>query len=292
MNTAEQLQQKHTQQKQTQHEQTQQKGVNPADLERLKSLRYIDDDFFTVCLEDNFEAVELILRIILGKDIKIKSIRVQEVLKNLRGRSAILDVHAIDTDDKEMNIEIQRNDKGADAKRARHNSSLLDAHILKPGEETGDIPDSYVIFITENDVMRGNQPIYAVERYVTIGEEKVLFCDGSHIIYVNGKYRGNDEIGRLMHDFFCANPDDMNYDALAKRARYFKQDRKGVKSMCKILEDMRNEAAKEAALNNARETARRMIMKGKMSLEDIADCVPMLSFDELKEIEAEVMSLA
>ena len=79
----------------------------------------------------------------------------QEVLKNLRGRSAILDVHAIDTDDKEMNIEIQRNDKGADAKRARHNSSLLDAHILKPGEETENIPDSYVIFITENDVMKG-----------------------------------------------------------------------------------------------------------------------------------------
>lgn len=35
-----------------------------------------------------------------------------------------------------------------------------------------------------------------------------------------------------------------------------------------------------------------MIKKGKMSLEDIADCVPALSFDELKEIEAEVMQLA
>ncbi len=186
-----------------------------------------------------------------------------------------------------MNIEIQRNDKGAGAKRARHNSSLLDAHILKPREETGGIPDSYVIFITENDVMKGNLPIYTVDRYITIGEEKVLFGDGSHIIYVNGKYRGNDEIGRLMHDFFCDNPDDMNYNVLAKRARYFKQDKEGVKSMSKILEDMRNEAAKD----NARETARRMIMKGKMSLEDIAYYIPMLSIDELKEIEAEVMSL-
>ena len=46
--------------------------------------------------------------------------------------------------------------KGAGAKRARRNSSLLDAHILKPGEDTEDIPDSYVIFITENDVMKGN----------------------------------------------------------------------------------------------------------------------------------------
>ena len=80
--------------------------------------------------------------------------------------------------------------------------------------------------ITENDVMKGNQPIYPVERYVTIGGNKVLFGDGSHIIYVNGKYRGNDEIGKLMHDFSCTNPDDMNYETLAKKARYFKQDEK------------------------------------------------------------------
>ena len=58
------------------------------DLERLKALRYMDDDFMTVCLADNFEGVELILRIVLGQeDIKIKSIRTQEPLKNLQGRS-------------------------------------------------------------------------------------------------------------------------------------------------------------------------------------------------------------
>lgn len=83
-------------------------------------------------------------------------------------------------------VEIQRSDAGAGAKRARHNSSLLDAHILKPGDNTEDIPDSYVIFITENDVMKGNQSIYPVERYVTIGENKVLFGDGSHIHMLMG----------------------------------------------------------------------------------------------------------
>lgn len=41
-----------------------------------------------------------------------------------------------------------------------------------------------------------------------------------------------------------------------------------------------------------RETAERMIRKGRLSLEEIADYVPSLSFDELKEIEAEVMQLA
>ena len=266
------------------------------DLERLKSLRYMDDDFMSVCLADNFEGVELILRIVLGReDIKVKSVRTQEPLKNLQGRSAVLDVHAVDDADKEFDVEIQRKDAGAGAKRARHNSSLLDAHILKAGDDTEDIPDNYVIFITENDVMKGNQPIYPVERYVTIGENKVLFGDGSHIIYVNGKYRGNDEIGKLMHDFSCTNPDDMNYETLAKKARYFKQDEKGVAAMCKIMEDMRNEAAREAAQkaeqNKAKRTAVHLIKLGKMTLEEIAEATE-LSLDIVKELESQSMQLA
>ncbi len=81
-----------------------------------------------------------------------------------------------------------------------------------------------------------------------------------------------------------------------KKARYFKQEKEGVAAMCKMMEDMRNEAAREAAqqaeLKSARETAERLIKKGKMTLEEIADCVPLLSLDELKELEAEVMQLA
>lgn len=257
--------------------------MHQKDLERIRQLRYMDDSFMTVCLADNFEGVELILRIVLGqKDIEVRSVRTQELMKNLQGRSAILDVHAIDSTGREFDVEVQRSDTGAGAKRARHNSSLLDAHILKPGDNTEDFPDSYVIFITENDVMNGNQSVYPVERYVEIGKKKVLFGDGSHILYVNGKYRGDDEIGKLIHDLSCTDPDDMNYEALADRARYYKKNEKGVAAMCKIMEDMRNEAAREAAI--------RMIKAGKMSLDDIADYTE-LSLEELKKLEAEIMQL-
>lgn len=105
-----------------------------------------------------------------------------------------------------------------------------------------------------------------------------------------------------MHDFSCNNPDDMNYEILAKKARYFKQDKEGVATMCKIMEDMRNEAAEQAAkqaakqatLDSARETAERMIKDGEMemSLEKIARYVPALSMDELKELETKIMQLA
>ena len=46
------------------------------------------------------------------------------------------------------------------------------------------MPDSYVIFITENDVMGKNKAVYHIQRYVEIDEEKELFDDGSHIVYV------------------------------------------------------------------------------------------------------------
>lgn len=259
--------------------------MHQQDLERVKAFRYMDDDFMVACLRDNYEGVELILRIILRQeDLKVQSARAQEPLKNLWGRSVALDVHAVDSTGRHMDIEIQRQDAGAGAKRARHNSSLLDANILKSGEDTEDIPDSYVIFITENDVLRGNLPLYPVERYITIGEEKVLFSDGSHILYVNGQYRKNDAIGKLMHDFSCTDPDEMNYEALAGRARYFKKDKKGVRIMCKMLEDMR----KEAVQDKVKETAVKLIKLGKMSLEEIAE-VTELPFDAVKELKNQSM---
>ena len=96
------------------------------DLERLKSLRYIDDDFMAVCLADNYEGVELILRIVLGReDIIIKAVRTQEPLKNLQGRSAILDVHAVDSTKREFDVEIQRSDAGAEQKTVRKIRQIL-----------------------------------------------------------------------------------------------------------------------------------------------------------------------
>ncbi len=62
--------------------------------------------------------------------------------------------------------------------------------------------------------------------------------------------------------------------------------------MCKILEDMRNEAARTAAYEADRATAEKMIKMGKLSLEEIANCVSVLSLDDLKKIEAEIMQLA
>ena len=105
------------------------------DLQRLRGFRLLDDDFMTKVFEDK-ACAELLLRIILKKsDLEVKEVNSQFSLKNLQGRSARLDVFATDSTGKVYDIEVQRSDRGAVAKRARYNAALIDANITEPGEE-------------------------------------------------------------------------------------------------------------------------------------------------------------
>lgn len=87
------------------------------------------------------------------------------------------------------------------------------------------------------------EPLYHIERYVL--ESDMLFGDDAHIIYVNGTYRGDDPLGRLMADFNCTEPSKMYYNVLKSRTGYFKETREGVAIMCKAIEDMRNQEREE-----------------------------------------------
>lgn len=49
--------------------------------------------------------------------------RQKELLEKIK-EFRLLDIHAVDTVGKKYNIEVQRADKGAGAKRARYNSSV------------------------------------------------------------------------------------------------------------------------------------------------------------------------
>jgi hypothetical protein len=59
-----------------------------------------------------------------------------------------------------------------------------------------------------------------------------------------------------------------------------------------FLKDRDRETQMKATKKADMETAKRLIQKGKMTLDDISDCVPGLSMEELEQIEAEVMNLA
>lgn len=251
------------------------------DLERIKNFCLMDDDFMTKVFENNVECTELVLRILLENPaLSVKSVRGQYSIKNLQGHSVRLDVYANDDTGKDYDIEIQRSDKGAAPQRARYNSSVIDANALLAGQEYDRLPETYVIFITENDLIGLGKPIYHIDR--TIRENGEQFGDGSHILYVNGEYDGKNSIGKLMHDFRCKNPDDMNYKELADRTRYFKEDEEGRGVMCRAIEKMRE----EERLEEKRETVLRMLEDDELSLEKIAQYSG-LSLEEVTKLAKE-----
>ena len=248
------------------------------DLQRLRGLRLLDDDFMSKVFEDTICA-EFLLQIILNRDdLIVKQSISQYSIKNLQGRSVRLDILSVDRQNRVYNIEIQRNDKGAGVKRARYNSGVIDANVTEPGELYENLNETYVIFITENDVLKRGLPIYHIDR--TIRETGESFGDESHIIYVNSQIKDDTALGKLMHDFSCTSAKDMYYEVLADRVHYFKEDEKGVAIMCKVMEDMRKEAARE----NSLETAKSLLQLGKLTYEEIAQSTK-LTVDEVKELD-------
>ena len=238
-------------------------------LHRIQNLRLIDDNFMTKVFEDK-ECSEFLLQVILDRDdLTIREVHSQYGLNNL----------AVDEQNKAYNIEIQRNDRGAEVRRARYNSGLMDANITEPGDRYDQLYETYVIFITENDILKAGLPIYHIER--TIQETGMPFGDGAHIIYVNSQIKDDTKLGRLMQDFTCTNPDDMNYPVLAQRVRYFKEDTKGVATMCRAFEEVREEGMRA----NALEAAKRLLLGGKLSYEEIAEAQG-LTVEEVKALDA------
>ena len=255
------------------------------DLDRLRRLRPIDDDFMRCLFKDNIPLVELVLRIITGKsDLVITECQTQKDMKRLAGaRSICLDAYGTDTTGKKYDMEVQREDKGANPHRARYHSSVLDVENLDAGQDFDKLPDTYTIFITEKDFYGKCEPIYFIQRMnLTTGEP---FKDGEHILYVNGEYRGNSDIGKLMHDFNCTDADDMNFELMAERTRYLKENPEGVSEMCRVIEDMRKEEREEGIKEGIRMTALRMLKAGKYSLEEIAE-ISGLSLDEVKKLHS------
>lgn len=221
-------------------------------LKAIADFTLLDDTFVSKVLENDPENVEFMLRIFLDDDkIKVIKSEIQKRIKNLQGHDLQLDILAQKANGEKFNVEIQNENNGAIAQRARYHLSLLDASSLSKGMSFNELPENYVIFVTKRDYLKGGLPIYHIHR--TIDENGKQFNDGSHIIYVNNKIQDDTPLGRLMHDFSCKNPDDMYYENLAARVRYFKEEEEGTQKMGDVMEKLMAKREREAVERGKKE---------------------------------------
>ena len=215
------------------------KSFNPIDnivkRDLINSFCLFDDLYMSAFFDDNIEGIEQVLRIVLEKpDIKVLSVIPQAFAANLANHSVYFDVLAKDSNGKLLDIEVQRASAGASPKRARFHSSMIDAKSLAKAASFDDLPESWVIFITEKDVIGLGQPLYLYER--KLQGTDISLGDESFIVYVNGALCDDSPLGRLMHDFACTKADQMYYNILAERTRFFKETLEGEVVMNEVLE--------------------------------------------------------
>lgn len=245
---------------------------------QIKAFRLLDDFFMRIVFHKDLKATQAVLRIILENDkLIVTEAKGQYDVTATIGKYIHLDIYAEDDSGVHYNIEVQIQEQGAGPKRARYNSAMLDTEMLKSGEKTGTLKDSYVIFICETDILQGGRPVYHIDRTIQeLGQKP--FDDGSHIIFVNCEYESSDPIGDLIHDFKCRSANDMRIPALRNRVKFLKETKGG--------QEVMTDALKEFAQQNKEEgqqaVATNMLKKG-LDHETVAE-YSMLSIEKVEEL--------
>ncbi|TGY64938.1 hypothetical protein [Dubosiella muris] len=226
----------------------------------IQQFTLFSDFFMHAVFSHSRKAVQLLARIVTGKKDLIVVEWGLEVKKGFPFfRNDRYDLFIIDQYGNVYNIEIENTLRSL-GKRAFHNMCLLGSQSLKPGEEHKALRENWVVFLTKKDFLNQNEPFYSYEWFNR--KWKRILHTKAHICFVNGEYRGDDAIGRLMHDFRCTNLDDMFYDELREAVSYFKKEPEGVNAMCEIMKEFERKSKNEGRVEERETIMRKLYAKG------------------------------
>lgn len=213
----------------------------------IQEMTLFDDVFFSACAEKKTEIIPFILEIILNRILSLKKPAVQSRITNPEYRSVTPDVVVESSDGAEVfNIEVEGGSLTHIMQRIRYQTGMIDTQSLKKGSDYRSLKKLTAVVISKNDLCRQGLPIYTVRR--TITENQRDASNGTTEIFVNGRYRGDDEIGKLMHDFSEADPDRMFYNELKEACALLKRTKEGVQFMSETLQSLINQEKEESRL--------------------------------------------
>lgn len=242
---------------------------------RRKVMRFnlTSDVFFSKVMEDT-DACQELIRILTKKNLIVKSVKTQYSIRNMENHSIVLDVLAEDQEGRIVNIEIHPQEDEDHVRRVRYYLSSIDMSYLEKGASYQEVPEVYLVYITEKDFVGEGRGIYQVNRTVS-GCQKLL-DNGTHEFYVNltGITEQKDQ-QELLH--FIKKSDSSHqttaFPHLVERVRMLKEQKEGVDIMCAILEQERLEGRTEGRTEGEALVVmmiRKKVNKG-LGVSDIAD---------------------
>ena len=245
----------------------------------VEELCPMDDIFFEKLAIDIGFCQEVLQVILQKKDLKVIKTEPQKSLRNVQGRSVIVDVLCEDEKGRYYNIEIQKSNNDEHQRRVRYNGSNIDTYITEKGTHFQDLPELYVIYISDFDVFAKNRVIYHVERILR--ETGDFIDNGFHEVYVNAQVDDKSEISELMKLFKSSGTEgNKKFPVVSKAIKYLKIGKGRNEIMCKAVEEYAEMKTKEAV----KRIVKNMLEKNKSDTE-IMDCVG-ITEEELAEMKA------
>ncbi len=255
-------------------------------LQGVEKLTLLNDTFMKIALND-IEACQYVIRILMDDPaIEIVEVRSQYRISKLVSKDAVLDILAEDTQGRVYNLEIQRKTTLDHARRTRRYNAMVDAEYLEKGKEYSEMPEVYVIYISETDIWKTWMTESPVEKYLK--GQLTEYNDGQHTIYINAAINDGSPKAALMQYFKTCDPDDMSQGALSRRVHYLKREEGGIEEMGEYSERIFN-GGREEGLREGRQEGRweeRQAMIHLMRAQGIDEETIEKILENLKEEEA------
>ena len=257
------------------HEQTKVQSI-------VQQLNIIDDTLFEKMAEDP-EFCEEVISTVLKQKVTVKKVTQQNSVKNLQGRSVVLDALCELENGEECNVEVQKANDDNHQKRVRYNTSCITANITEPGTKFKNVPDVIGIYISKFDMFQAGKTVYHIDRVVR--ETGEVQDNGLQEIYVNTKIDDGTDIAELMHIFTVPDAYDfVKFPKVSKRKKQFKEYEGGNEEMCDLVENYARERAEEAAVDSARR-----FFENGVSYDIVRASITTVSDEDLKAIYEQVI---
>lgn len=253
---------------------------------RIRGKSLTDDELFRLVMYGNTELAEFFASMYVPGFEKgsIRRVTSDYELPTAVTKTSRLDAYA-ELKDGEcvIDFEMESRRTGDVLKRTRqYVANLTNSFILK-GEGYGRMPRTVVVFFIPYDMMGKGRPYYVVRPKDEDGE---IVDEDDIRIYVNWRYEGDDEYGKVSHDLRCAEPGEMYYNEIRKRVEKIKDREGGARMREDVFYRMKREGFEEGREEGRKferlVNARAMLASGIPSRQ-VADILN-LSEKDMKEV--------
>lgn len=242
-------------------------------IQIVNSYTYMNERFMTAAFSKL--VAQHILSVILDTELRVLDIKKRFAEDERFHANCRFDVLAEDGSGKVYNIEFQT-----------FSGESVPGRIPFYGLMGADEPETYIVFVTEKDVLGQGLPIYHIESRIE-GTGKT-FKDGQHIIYVNGENKDTSTaLGQLMADMQQKDAAKISNKLLADRMDTLKNS-VVFETMCREANKLVTEIAAEAVADEQEKAIRKLAkVCREFGLEPNAIAQKLMSEYAITEDEAE-----